>query len=163
MRNPLLALTSFLLFLIIAPSAADDIRPRSPEVHEFMSPMVLDYSLDQFFKTRAGINTLDLGRFQCRGVTIQRFNLGIERSENGTGSALKVVVVLSNNSGKDKKASITFDLRTESSSLGSGTFRRLNVEQGERGLKVLSFPVDLPTVIAEPYPFLRITVELFDY
>jgi hypothetical protein len=155
-------LPGLLLLLGVAPLTADDVKPRSPEVHQFMSPMVLDYSLGQFFKTPADFNTPDLARFECRGVTIQRLTLGIERGDKGRAS-VKVLALFNNNSGKDKRTTITFDLRTESSSLGSGTFRRLGLEQGDSGWKVLSFPVNLPAEVVEPYPFLRITIELLDY
>lgn len=146
------------------PLSAQRTTPRSPEVHEYRSPMILDYSLQEFFASGTGITTGitgqdDLTLHSCRGVSLSRFSLGFENGKK----ALKAVVIFGNNSGKDKKVTITFDLRSGERSLGSGTLRRLSIEQGDSGLKVVTFPVTLAEPITEPLPYLRITVELFDY
>jgi hypothetical protein len=150
--------------LALAPTLlAQKVTPRSPEVHQFISPMVLDLSLEKLFPTPNGISTKDLAFFDCRGVSILGLFFRITAGEKGKAALAYVSIVLQNNSGKDKKVSITFDLRTEASSFGTGSFRGLSVEQGDPNGKYLSFPVTLPAEVAEPYPFLRITVVLVDY
>jgi hypothetical protein len=159
-----IGLSILVLFLFAPPMAAQNVTPRSPETHQFASPMVLDYALDDVFKNSPkGVQTEEMRYFECRGVSIQRFVFSIERGEQSKKASAGGLVFLNNNSGKDKKVSITFDVRTEASSFGSGRFQRLNVEQGDMSGKVLLFPITLPAKVAEPYPFLRITLELFDY
>jgi hypothetical protein len=152
-----------LAFLAVAPTlAAQEVTPRSPQLREFVSPMVLDYTLGHLFQASAGINRQDLIYFSCRSVSLTRLNLGFVRDSKGKNTSLRVGLFINNNSGKDKKVTLLFDLRTEAASLGSGELRRLEVESGDSGMKVLSFPVTLPDEVLEPYPFLRITVEVSD-
>jgi hypothetical protein len=184
---PTSLLTTSLLFLTTASPAGQLVTSLSPEVHSFNPPMVLEYGLDEVFKNSkpAGVffegNRSELRfsptietafrNYNCRGVTLERVTFQLIRFEKETFRRLKIVSDIFNNSGKDKRVTITFEIVRGGDVIGSGTLKGLRVQQGDyakasRGQQEGAQEVAIiltQRAEEQPYPKLRVTMDLTDY
>jgi len=150
------------------------VRAISPEVHNFNSPMVLEYGLDDVFKSQSPTVVPEFREFSCRGVTLERVTLQlvrfVTRFKEEPFRRLKIVSEVFNNSGKDKRATIAFALVRAGDVIATETLA-VKVQQGDfakssagRSPSAQEVTVPIPANLdVEPYPKLRITMTLTDY
>lgn len=154
-------------------AAAQEVVPLSPEVHVYNSPLVLEYSLDETIRSATPTKTTRLADHSCRGVTIETLVLQLLRVAPDTFLSLKGTFTLFNNSGKDKKADMLFEVFADRSEdvLASLSLKKVDVEAGKSGDGKVKVPI--PTSLipvdanpSDPFPGrhlrLRITMALRD-
>jgi len=166
--------------LLAAPSCpgtsalAQTLVALSPEVHFYASPMVLEYTLDEAI--RKGVSTtIEIALHSCRGVTIESFSLRRFRISHEDSRHVKttekfqhirMTLTLFNNSGKDKRVGVRFDLM-EGDRVSSGPVEiHLDLEQGDMVTKEVDMPLLFEITEHEavtPTPRLRITLSATDY
>jgi hypothetical protein len=163
-RRPVPLLLLFLAACVAASlasfAAAQDITAVSAEVHQFNSPMILDLTLARFQNN--GLMTMETKNYSCRGVTIDRLILSV--AEKKGNRELRVSASLFNNSGKDKKATLRYDLMQAAAVTVGGTSKVLTVEQGAfaTGYPITTLPLSIaPDEITKVN--LRVTLTLVDY
>lgn len=105
-------LLAFSLFLVspAAPVVAQDspVRAVSEEVHNYLSPMVLELDLSEFLELPADqMRTTRATRlFACRLVTIESISISVS-SPSDNPRRVAVQLLIRNSSGKDKSVEIT--------------------------------------------------------
>jgi hypothetical protein len=159
---------SAILFLAAASiettASAQEFRVLSEEVRQFTSPLILDMSLDPVLDRPAGEKwSTDKTRlFSCRGVTIEFLEFRV-RPEPGLPRRVEIRTVLNNNSGKDKRSTVTFECVDDDKVLCIAVVAP-SLEQGDteknRAVLVLR-PPDRWTQL--PRPRLRIRLTVVDY
>lgn len=163
-------------FLLGGAASAQEVVALSPEVHLYNSPLVLEYSLDETIRSPSPTKTNRLADHSCRGVTMETLVLQLLRVGPDKFLSLNGSFTLFNNSGKDKKADVAFDLLADKSSeaLSSTLVRKVDLEAGNSGdgkvkvpIPTALIPVDAPVFGPEsPYAGrhlrLRITITIRD-
>lgn len=100
---------AFLLLLLATHAAAEDspIRAVSEEVHQYLSPMVLELDLNEFLALPPGTtwNPEAIKRFGCRLITFEHLML---TAPSADPHKVSFRAFLKNNSGKDKRVHMTF-------------------------------------------------------
>jgi hypothetical protein len=158
-------------------SAGQEITVLSPEIHLYNSPLVLEYSLDETLKTGEPTKTTRFAMHSCRGLTIERLELQVVRFDKDKFVTLRGSITMNNNSGKDKKATVVFDVLGDDSEKvhTSATLKKARVPTGETPSSEIGIP--LPTElmpvnfkyfgpnkdILKHHVRLRITLSLEDY
>ncbi|MFN7988493.1 MAG: hypothetical protein U0529_13540 [Thermoanaerobaculia bacterium] len=146
-RGRLVLALGALVFLPGGAASAQEVVAISPEVHLYNSPLVLEYSLDETIRSAAPVKTTRLADHSCRGVTIESLVLQMLRVGPDRFLSLNGTFVLFNNSGKDKKADLTFDLLAAGSdeALSSTLLRKVDVEAGKSEDGKVKVPI--PTAV----------------
>lgn len=107
--SPGLLAVSLLLVLPAPPATAQSspVRAVSEELHQYLSPMVLELDLSEFLALPPGKtwNPEAIKRFSCRWVTFERFSLTALPDDP---RKVAVLAFLKNNGGKDKRVQMTF-------------------------------------------------------
>lgn len=100
---------AFLLLLLAIPAAAQNspIRAVSEEVHQYLSPMVLELDLNEFLALPPGTtwNPEAIKRFTCRLISFEYLML---TAPSADPNKVSFRASLKNNSGKDKRVQMTF-------------------------------------------------------
>lgn len=154
-------------------AAAQEVVALSPEVHVYNSPLVLEYSLDDTIRSPVPATTTRLAEHSCRGVTIETLVLQLLRVAPDQFLSLKGAFTLFNNSGKDKKADMLFELLVDRSDevLASLSLKKVDAEAGKSGDGKLKIPVPTSLIPVDANPSdpapgrhlrLRITMALRD-
>lgn len=162
--------TGAVLFILAVCSGStraisQEVRVLSEEVRQFVSPLVIELSLDPLLEKPVGEkwSTDKTKLFSCRGVTIESIEFRVKPDQTTPHKRVEASLRLNNNSGKDKFATFRF----ETSFAGEVTIigvSNLMVEQGDSE----KTPAVLALVPVEqwrrlPRPMLRVTMTLKDY
>ena len=152
----------FLSLGVPSVQARAQVTPVSREIHQFNSPMVLDFSLDAFLRSPA-LSTKALSFYSCMGVTIDRLILGLGEKPGQKERELGIVMFFFNNSGKDKQGTVRLDLMEGDERLSTVTTTKLRIEQGDTSVTniKLAFPASVTSTSSGLK--LRITFQLQHY
>lgn len=124
-------------------SLAQGLVVLSPEIHTYNSPFVFEYSLNEMILSGKPSKTSATANHVCRGVSIEQMELRVVRIEPDKFLSVMGSLTVNNNSGKDKYATIVFDVLADDSDkvLTSATFKKVDVEQGMTAAKAFRIPL----------------------
>lgn len=153
------------------PAMAGNIKPISPEVHTFNSPMILEYSLAEAFSNPAGPTTTEEFRdYFCRGVNMERVTIQ-QLFDKERRLILRMICEPFNSSGKDKRVTITMALLRDGEVISTGPTKVMLVPADETAKSGRGLPPSPQEVIVpmpagsdkRPFPSLRLTITAKDY
>lgn len=156
--------SALLLSLSASLGVSQEVRATSDEVHQYLSPMVLELRIDPLFTLPVGTawTTADTRRFVCRGVSIESLTFTVKAS-HGHPAELDIRAQITNGSAKDKIVLVLVHgiSGDKVQALGDLSAKIVPDATWKGGSQARLEPSDAWD--REPRPILQLTVRVADY
>jgi hypothetical protein len=132
-------------------------------IERFHSPMILDLPFHAADRSTWGAGFVrgndGVARFICDNVFFRDFAVSVERKR---GEKLRITyhLVLTNEPGVDKLASVRIDLMGGEELIYPTAIPQIEVEEGKSSIRDTSITIDEKSLTAAPSPHLKITLSV---